>query len=66
MVGNKKPQGFGYLKQTDPDKLKEVSSAGGTAVQKKGTGHKWSPEEARNRGAAGGRAAQANRRSKGE
>lgn len=47
-------KGFGYLKQHDPERFKEISKAGGEAAQKKGTGHRWSPTEARNRGRQGG------------
>jgi hypothetical protein len=30
-----------------PAKQREIASKGGTAVHQKGTGHEWTPEEAR-------------------
>jgi general stress protein YciG len=45
------PRGFAAL---DPAKVKEIASLGGKAAQRKGTAHKWTPEEAVEAGRKGG------------
>jgi len=55
MTTQKAKRGFGAM---SPEKQKEISSRGGIAAHKKGTGHVFTPEEAREAGRKGGRAAQ--------
>lgn len=40
----------------DPSKQREIASMGGKAAHAKGTGHQFSPEEARIAGSKGGKA----------
>ena len=51
----KKPQGFASLKLSDPERARELSARGGGEVQRKGSGHSWTPEEAREAGKKGGK-----------
>jgi general stress protein YciG len=44
-------RGFALM---DPDKKRAIQSLGGKAAQRKGTGHKWTPEEAKHYGRKGG------------
>jgi hypothetical protein len=44
-------QGFAAL---SPERRKEIASMGGKASHAKGTGHEWTPEEARLAGRVGG------------
>jgi general stress protein YciG len=39
----------------DPERQKEIARKGGVAAHAKGTGHEWTPEEARRAGAKGGK-----------
>ncbi len=50
---NPKKRGFAAL---DPEKRREISSAGGKAVHAQGKGHEFTSEEARRAGAKGGTA----------
>ena len=50
--GNKKSErGFASM---DEEKQKEIASKGGKASHEKGTGHEFTPEEAREAGKKGG------------
>lgn len=40
----------------DPERQREIASAGGKAAHAKGTAHQWTSEEAREAGREGGRA----------
>lgn len=40
----------------DPEKQRKIASEGGKAAHRKGTAHKWTPEEASAAGKKGGRA----------
>lgn len=48
----------------DADQRFRASSKGGVAVQRKGTGHQWTPEEARAAARIGGLKTQARRRAR--
>lgn len=43
------------------EQRRAVSSMGGKAAHAKGTGHRWTPEQAREAGRKGGQATQRNR-----
>ena len=49
----KEGRGFAAVSQV---KRREISSKGGKACHRKGTGHEWTSEEAREAGRKGGRA----------
>jgi general stress protein YciG len=49
---NLKKRGFGSM---DPQRHREIASAGGRAAHEKGTGHEFTSEEAREAGRKGGR-----------
>lgn len=51
----KAKRGFAAMSE---EKQKEIASKGGIAAHKKGTAHQFSPEEAREAGRKGGKAAQ--------
>lgn len=57
-VRKKQRRGFAAM---DPAKQREIASKGGKASHAKGTGHEWTPEEARIAGAKGGRASRGGR-----
>lgn len=44
----------------DPQRQREIASAGGKAAHRKGTAHQWTSEEAREAGKKGGSQASAN------
>lgn len=46
----------------DPERRKEIASAGGRAAHAAGTAHEWTAEEAREAGRKGGLKAHENRR----
>lgn len=48
----KSNRGFASM---DPNKQKLIASKGGKTAHRKGTAHKWTPEEARKAGQIGGR-----------
>ena len=54
----RRPRGFAAM---DPEKRRRVSSVGGKAAHEKGTGHEFTPDEAREAGKKGGRASAAAR-----
>lgn len=54
----KSSRGFASM---DPKKQREIASKGGKAAHRKGTGHEWTVDEAREAGRKGGMAAR-NRR----
>jgi hypothetical protein len=45
-----------------PEMCKAIQSKGGKAAQAKGTGHRWTAEEAKKQGSKGGQASQASGR----
>jgi hypothetical protein len=49
-----KKRGFGSPKM-DPARLREIAAMGGRAAQRQGSGHRWTPEEAREFGRKGGK-----------
>lgn len=51
---SKKRRGFAVM---DREKLRELQSRGGKSAQAKGTGHRWTAEQAREAGRKGGKAA---------
>jgi uncharacterized protein len=53
-----RPRGFAAM---DPEKRRRISSVGGKAAHEKGTGHEFTPDEAREAGRKGGRASAAAR-----
>ena len=53
------PHGFAAM---DPATQRAIASKGGTTAQHKGTGHQWTPEEAREAGRKGGSARARRRR----
>jgi len=57
----KRLRGFALL---EPARLREISSLGGKAAQAKGTGHRYTPEEARAAGRIGGAISQSRRRAR--
>lgn len=54
----KEHRGFASM---DPAKRREIASKGGKAAHARGTGHEWTPEEAREAGRLGGSRARQNR-----
>lgn len=56
--------GFAVMKEENPIALKELCSMGGKAAHQKGTGHEWTPEEAREAGRKGGAAQHRNRKAR--
>jgi general stress protein YciG len=54
----KQRRGFAAM---DPAKRRSIASLGGKASHARGTGHKWSAEEAREAGRKGGRASRGGR-----
>lgn len=54
----KQKRGFAVI---SPERLRAISSLGGTAAHVKGVAHEWSREEAAEAGRKGGRAAHARR-----
>lgn len=48
----RKKRGFGSM---DKDKQKAIASMGGKAAHERGTGHQWTPEQAREAGILGGK-----------
>ncbi len=55
----KKKRGFAVM---DPNRVKEIASAGGKAAHRAGTAHRFSTEEAREAGRKGGKASRRRRR----
>lgn len=53
MPENRSGRGFAAM---DPERQREIASAGGKAAHAKGTAHQWTSEEAREAGREGGRA----------
>jgi uncharacterized protein len=49
--GSGSERGFGAM---DPEKQREIASKGGKASHEQGTGHEFTPEEAREAGKKGG------------
>jgi hypothetical protein len=39
-------KGFAYLKKYHPERLKKITSEGGTASQQSGKGHRWDKKTA--------------------
>ena len=56
MKKKKSKKGFAAM---SPEKQREIAKKGGKAAQKRGTGHKWTREEAVEAGRKGGEVAQA-------
>lgn len=50
-MAEKMRRGFNAM---SPEKQREIASKGGRAAHEKGTGHEWTPEEARAAGKKGG------------
>ena len=53
---NTKPKKLCGFAVMDPARVREIASRGGQAAQERGTGHKWSHEEATAAGHKGGMA----------
>lgn len=55
----KRPQGFAAI---SPERRREIAAAGGRAAHARGTGHRFSPQEAADAGRRGGQSVARDRR----